>query len=172
MSDFGPITLGSRISYLDFNAYQAVVYNKTALALHMLCELVGEEVFHRGLREFQEAFRFRSARTINFVRSMERVSGRDLGAFFGSWFDSHLLPDVRVAQEVIKRGEEFVLRLRVVQENAAFPFPLWISWSEDGTPVRKMVEVSAANQIFELLCPVRPARIRINPDGLVPGSFR
>jgi hypothetical protein len=171
-SDFGPITLGSRISYLDFNAYQAVVYDKAAVALQMLSDLIGEDAFFLGLRDFQESFRFRSARTANFIRSLERVSGRDLGPFFRTWFDSHLLPDVRVTPEVLERGDEFILKLRVLQEGTVFPFPLWISWTENGAPVRRMVEVSAANQTFEIARPVRPARIKVNPDELVPGSFR
>jgi hypothetical protein len=171
-SDYGPITLGSRISYLDFDAYQAVVYDKATVALQMLSDIVGEDAFFFGLREFQDSFRFRAARTANFIRSMERASGRDLAAFFKTWFDSHLLPDVRVTSEILKRGDEFVLKLQVVQEKTVFPFPLWVSWTENGAPGRRMMEVSAANQTFEIARPVRPARIRINPDGLVPGSFR
>ena len=36
------------------------------------------------------------ARTANFIRSHGARFGRDLGPFFRGWFDSHLLPDVRV----------------------------------------------------------------------------
>jgi hypothetical protein len=171
-SNFGPITLGSRISYLDFNAYQAIVYNKTAVALQMLSDLVGEDAFFRGLREFQSAFKFRAARTANFIRSMEAASGRDLAVFFKGWFDSHLLPDVRVTTDVFKRGDEYVLRLHVLQAGAMFHFPLWVAWTENRAPVRRMMEVTEADQTFEIGRSVRPARIRINPDKLVPGSFR
>jgi hypothetical protein len=171
-SNYGPITLGSRISYLDFNAYQAIVYDKSAVALQMLSDLLGEDVFFRGLRAFQEAFRFRAARTANFQKSLETVSGRDLGPFFQAWFDSHLLPDAYVTPEVFKRGDEFILRVRIVQSGTLFPFPLWISWRENRETVRRMVEVSAADQTFEFARPSRPTKIKVDPDKLVPGSLR
>ena len=171
-SKFGPITLGSRISYLDFNAYQAVVYDKAAVALQMLSDLLSEDVFFRGLRDFQDSFRFRSARTPQFIASMERASGRNLSAFFKGWFDTHLLPDVRVISEVLKRGDEFILKLQVVQATGPFHFPLWVSWTEDGASQRKMIEVTGANQTFEIARPSRPAKLKVNPDELVPGAFR
>jgi len=60
-SKWGPISLGSRISYSDFEAYQAIVYNKSALVLNMLMDLLGEDVFFRGLQEFFSRFKYSSA---------------------------------------------------------------------------------------------------------------
>ena len=34
-----------------------------------------------------------------------------------------------------------------------------------------MIEVIGADQTFEIARPIRPAKIKVNPDGLVPGSF-
>jgi len=171
-SDTGPITLGSRLSYLDFNAYQAIVYDKAALALMMLSDLLGEDVFFRGLREFAAAHKFRPARTAGFIRSLERASGRDLSVFFQGWFDSHLLPEVQAVPEVLKRGDEYVLKVRVSQTRGLFVFPLWISWTEGGAKVRRMLEIDSAEREFEIARPARPSRIKINPERLVPGKFR
>jgi hypothetical protein len=35
-----------------------------------------------------------------------------------------------------------------------------------------MIEVMGANQTFEIARPSRPAKLRVNPDDLVPGAFR
>ena len=59
----GPIIMGSRLSYFDFSAYQAIVYDKAALALFMLQDLVGREAFEAGLRAFFATHKFRAART-------------------------------------------------------------------------------------------------------------
>ncbi len=126
-SKWGPIAMGSRLSYLDFDAYQAIVYNKSALVLVLLMDLVGEETFFRGLREFFAAFKFKTARTVNFRAVMERASGRDLKAFFDLWFGSHLLPEAMVAATARKEGEGFVLQVRVTQKGPAFVFPC--GWS-------------------------------------------
>jgi aminopeptidase N len=170
-SKWGPITLGSRLSYLDFDAYQAIVYNKSAVALNMLLDLLGEEVFFKGLREFFEKYKYRSARTNNFIRSMEQVAGRDLKQFFKGWFDSHLLPEVHVARDIRKESDGFVLKFRVSQTRDVFVFPLWVEWEENGKKVRQKFEVSAATQEFEFHAASRPAKIKINPDKFVPGNF-
>jgi len=171
-SRFGAIMLGSRLSFLDFEAYQAIVYDKTTLVLWQLRDLLGEETFTRGLRAFFEANRFKAVRTAQFVKAMEAASGRDLKAFFEGWFESYLLPDVRVTPTVQAAGGGHVLKLRVVQAGGPFVFPLWVTWEEDGRPMRTMVEVNAAVQDFVIRTAARPGRIKVNPDKLVPGDFR
>jgi hypothetical protein len=171
-SRFGAITLGSRLSYLDFEAYQAIVYDKTAVALVMLRDLLGEEVFFRGLRAFFETNKFKTARTAQFVKAMEEASGRDLKAFFHEWFESYALPDVRVSSAAQKAGDGYVLKIGVSQNRGVFVFPLWMTWEENGRKVRKMLEVNAAAQEFEVRTAARPARVKANPDKLVPGDFR
>jgi aminopeptidase N len=103
---------------------------------------------------------------------MEAASGRDLKPFFDGWFESYALPDVRVTSTILAAGDAHVLKLRVTQNRGVFVFPLWVTWEENGRPVRKMLEVAAAAQEFEIRTPVRPARIKINPDKSVPGDFR
>jgi hypothetical protein len=170
-SRYGAITLGSRLSYLDFEAYQALVYDKSAVVLAMLRDLLGEDVFFKGLRTFIETYKFKLVRTAHFVKVMETVAGRDLKAFFNGWFESYLLPEVRVASETQTRDGESVLRFRVTQTRGVFVFPLWVSWEEKGREVRKMLEIKAASQDFEFRT-WRPRRIKINPDKAVPGDFR
>jgi len=170
-SRFGAITLGSRLSYLDFEAYQALVYDKSAVALAMLRDLLGEDVFFKGLRTFIETYKFKLARTAHFIKIMETVSGRDLKAFFDGWFESYLLPEVRVVSETQTRDGESVLKFRVTQTRGLFVFPLWVTWEEKGREVRKMLEIKAASQDFEFRT-WRPRRIKINPDKAVPGDFR
>jgi len=170
-SKWGPIDMGSRLSYLDFDAYQAVVYDKSALVLVLLMDLVGEETFFRGLREFFAAFKFKTARTVNFRAVMERTSGRDLKAFFDLWFGSHLLPEAMVAATARKEGEGFVLQVRVTQKGPAFVFPLWLEWEENGRTVRRMFVVDAAVKEFDAACAARPTRIKIDPDKLLPGTI-
>ena len=170
-SVFGPVTLGTRISLLDFEAYQAVVYNKACVVLYLLRDLIGPEAFFRGLRRFFEAQAFKFVRTTAFVRTMEEASGRDLGPFFREWFGSHLLPEVQVRHEVEKKGEAFVLRVKVHQPKTPFVFPLVVSWQEGRKTVRQTLDVDARTKEFTFETPVRPAKFKANPDKFVPGLF-
>ncbi|MBM3310370.1 MAG: hypothetical protein FJY80_02565 [Candidatus Aminicenantes bacterium] len=170
-SVFGPVTLGTRISLLDFEAYQAVVYNKACVVLYMLRDLIGPEAFFRGLRRFFETQAFKFVRTSAFVRTMEEASGRDLGPFFREWFDSHLLPEVQVRHEVEKNGDAFTLRVKVHQPKTAFVFPLVVSWQEGRKTVRQTLDVDARTKDFIFEASARPAKFKANPDKFVPGLF-
>lgn len=170
-SKWGPITMGSRISFHNFKAYQAIIYDKASLALNMLKDLVGEEVFFQGLREFFTKFKYSIAGTKDFIRTMEGVSGKDLKAFFESWFDSHFLPEVRVSSSVHKKENGYLLTFKTSQLREPFVFPFWVEWMESGQKVKKMVVVDEKNEEFEFEMPGRPTRVRMNPDLAVPGKF-
>ncbi|MBM3284532.1 MAG: hypothetical protein FJY81_01530, partial [Candidatus Aminicenantes bacterium] len=172
-SKFGPITLGSRLSYLDFEAYQATIYNKSALILNMLHDLLGPEAFFAGLRKFFKTHQYSAAATSDFRRTMETVSGRNLDRFFSLWFDSHLLPEIRASHSVTKREKGFLLRIRVEQEGETFVFPLWVEWQEKKGKDRRreMLFIDRKDQEFEFLVQDKPAKVRINPDRAVPGKI-
>jgi len=170
-SVFGPITLGTRISLLDFAAYQAIVYNKTCVVLNLLRDLVGAEAFFQGLRAFAESQMFKPARTAQFRKSLEAASGRDLTLFFQGWFDSHLLPEVQVKQEVEKNGPALSLKIRVHQPTTNFVFPLVVSWQEGRKTIRQTLEVDAPTKDFVFPVTARPTKFKYNPDKFVPGRF-
>jgi hypothetical protein len=170
---WGPITLGSRISFSDFQAYQAIIYDKSTLVLNMLCDLLGDEVFFEGLGEFFNQYKYSAATTGQFMAVMERVSDRQLGDFFSGWFDSHLLPEVRVAYQVQKKESGDILQVKVEQLNEVFSFPLWLEWTEGKEKVlhREKLVVQSKNQVFEISLSGEPRKIKVNPDRAVPGKF-
>ena len=171
-SVWGPITMGSRISYIDFEAFQTIVYDKASLVLNMLRDLLGDEAFFSGLKEFFDAHKYTAASTGQFRNMMEKVSGRDLSSFFRLWFDSHVLPDTQVHYKVEKREGGDFLKIRVNQLSEDFVFPLWIAWEDgNGAPRREKLIVERKKQEFEFLLPGPPHRLEINPDKAVPGKF-
>jgi len=171
-SSRGPIVMGSRLSYRDFSAYQAIVYNKAALALFMLQDILGAETFGAGLRSYYERHRFTAPRTGDFIKAMETASGRDLGSFFRGWFYSWELPEVRTTWTETAVADGVRVDFRIVQTKGAFVFPLWIEWTQARTVRRRMVVVDEAAETLSLTLPARPGRIRIDPDGVLPGLIR
>jgi len=170
-SQIGPITLGSRLSLFDYKGYQAVLYGKTCVALFLLSDLIGEDVFDRGLRAFFEAQSFQGSRTSAFIKAMEAVSGRALEEFFRGWFDSHDLPKVSVTTEVTNSGDGFELRVQVRQNQNPMVFPLSVSWRENGRPVQRKLDVDAPTKVFTFRTSAKPTKFKVNPDRLVPGIF-
>lgn len=170
-SEWGAIMLGSRISYNDFEAYQAIVYNKAAVVLNMLKDILGEDVFFHALREFFDRYKYTAPRSKEFFSTFEEISGEDLSVFFDGWFESYRLPDVKVTRLVEKTDQGYLLKLNVVQLKGTFDFPLWIEWKEDGDRVRKNVRVNSAISEFVFERENKPEKIKINPDDWVPGKF-
>jgi hypothetical protein len=172
MAKYGPISLGARLSYLDFQAFQAILYGKSCVVLFLLSDLIGEEALDRGLRSFQKTYAFRPVRTGEFIRALEEASGRSLREFFRGWVDSHLLPQVSVTHQIIRDGEEYELKIAVQQPANPMVFPLVVTWTENGRPVRKILDVDAAAKVFSFRSGAKPAKFKVNPDRFVPGTFR
>ena len=167
----GPITLGSRLSFFDLDAYQAIVYDKAALVMFMLQDVLGPDVFFAGLKEFFAKYKYSAARTEDFIAVMERVSGRDLKNFFQGWLRSYELPDVQTSwsEEVAASGTR--LKVRVTQVKGLFVFPLWIEWTSRGNSRSAMAVIDKVSQEIVLEVPGKVDRVRINPTRLVPGKF-
>jgi hypothetical protein len=172
-SRWGPITLGSRLSFTDYEAYQAIVYDKSTVVLVLLSELLGDEVFFTGLKEFFSEHKYAAAATGQFRQAMEKASGRDLHGFFRLWFDSHLLPEAQVRYKVENNGAGVLLKVWVNQLNESFLYPLWVAW-EDGSGVRRRekIIVEKKNEEFEFTLPGPPRKLEFNSDKGVPGKFR
>ena len=167
----GPIALGSRLSFFDFDAFQAIVYDKAALVMFMLQDVLGRDVFFAGLREFFAKYKYGAARTEDFIAVMERASGRDLQNFFQGWFRSYELPDVQTSwsEEVAASGTR--LKVRVTQAKGLFVFPLWIEWTSRGQSRSAMAVIDKVSQEIVLEVPGKVDRVRINPTRVVPGKF-
>jgi aminopeptidase N len=65
--------------------FGAVSYLGGAVVAHELRAAVGDEAFFSGLREWIASHDGSAATTDDFQATMERVSGRDLDAFFAEW---------------------------------------------------------------------------------------
>jgi hypothetical protein len=168
----GPVVMGSRLSYFDYTAYQAIVYDKAAETLFMLRDLIGPQAFDAGLRSFFERYKFQAARTGEFMAAMETASGRDLREFFRGWLYDWELPDVRTTwTETGVPGGGVRVELKVTQLKGRFVFPLWVEWTCQGRSGRTLVVVDEAVETFPLDLPARPSRLRVNPDRAVPGKF-
>jgi len=171
-SIWGGITMGSRISYFDFEAYQTIVYNKAALVLNMLRDLLGDDIFFAGIQRFYSRHRYNAASTGEFVNIFHDLSGRELQGFFDPWLHSHRLPDVAVAHDVVSTSEGKRLRFDFVQRGESFVFPLWIEWRERGVTVRKKILIDQQRVVREFPVDARPGKIRVNPETAVPGKFK
>ena len=170
-TEWGSITMGSRISHFDYEAYQSIIYNKTSLVLNMLRDLLGDDLFFKGLNKFFIENLYSAAKTSDFKRCFEDVSGKDLKVFFAMWFESYHLPDTEITHSVDREGRDYLLKIEAVQLKDNFVFPLWIEWVENKNKVRKKLIIEKERQEFTFRLKNKPTKIKINPDSAIPGNF-
>ena len=128
----GPIHLGYRLGHVkgDPQIFRAVVYDKAAYVLHMLRGIVGEEPFRAALTTLQRERRFQKIGSDEVREALEKVSGKDLRAYFDEWISGTRLPTLRVSQ----RAEAGGTRIEVAVEGLPGPVPLEIALTSPAGP--------------------------------------
>ena len=162
-SDQGPVWLGNRLGHIrsDSRAFRAIVYNKSAMVLHMLRRLVGDAAFFDGLRHFYGTFRFRKAGTDDFRLAMEQASGYDLEAFFDAWILGAAIPRLTVSRTVSPTE----LTVTLEQTGEVLPVPVTVTAIyTDGSSDTVIVPVVEARVSHTL--PLRGAlrEVRVDDD--------
>jgi hypothetical protein len=139
-ADQGPISLGYRLGHIqgDSRVMRALVYDKSAIVLHMLRRLVGDDVFFRGVRRYYRASRFRSVATVDFQVAMEAEAGRTLDRFFDRWIYGSTLPRLNFSYRV--DGKSVVLHIDQVGELFDVPVTVTLQYA-DRTSVDILVPV-------------------------------
>ncbi len=170
-SEWGPIILGSRLSFFDFKAYQSIIYDKSVLVLNMLFDIIGEETFFRAIKEFFNTYKYKAANTDDFIRVFQKISGKNMENFFSNWFYSHVLPEVNIRYSIRKQKKEYVFQFNVNQIKSDFVFPLWIRWKENGKTVNRKFVVDEKYKEFRIRLTNIPKKIEFNPSNQVPGEF-
>lgn len=129
-------TITNLMKLLSTNSYQ-----KGSWVLHMLRSELGDDIFWKGMRLFYEQFRNSNALTIDFRKTMEEVSGKNLEKFFHQWLYVAGQPDLKITKEAGKRKGYFDLIIEQKQ-NYTFTFNLEFSVKNSGGTRKESVPVN------------------------------
>ena len=120
------MTASEAIGLNDYGQY----YNKTALGLHMLRNVVlGPDRFDYAFNEYIKNWAFKHPLPYDFFRAMNDAAGEDLNWFFKSWFFTTWKIDqaVQDVKYVDNRPENGALITLVNKEKMAMPVDLKIT---------------------------------------------
>lgn len=168
-SDQGPIWLGYRIGHIknDSRLFRAVVYNKSAVVLHMLRRLVGDDVFFRSLRRFYYSSRYRKVGTTDLQRAFEAETLFPLDRFFDRWVRGATIPQVKVSTQIEEGKNGGLAVVQLEQTGEVFDLPLTVTVDYVDRPPFT-VEIRLTDQTAELRIPLIGSlrRIDVNRDEL------
>ncbi len=119
-----------RRSDYHYSTQQFIIasYRKPSAVLVALQKVLGEDMFWKAYREFISEWAFRQAYPWDFFRTFERVSGKDLGWFWYSWYYETWVLDQSVA-EVEETGEGTRI---VIRDKGDVPMPVYLTVTYDG----------------------------------------
>jgi hypothetical protein len=168
-SDQGPVYLGYRLGHIrnEGRVLRAIVYNKGAMALHMLRRLIGDEAFFGALRRFYTEFRFKKAGTDDFRQAIERETGKSFSRFFERWIYGADLPSLEWSVRVDGEGDARAALLHFEQGPKVFDLPVTVS-VELGDGTTKTAVVALTERSVDARVPLggtaRVRDVRINRD--------
>src|SRR5690606_37082096 len=119
---------------LNANSYQ-----KGGWVLHMLRKELGDSVFWKGIRKYYSEFAGSVARTDDFQKVMETMSGKNLNTFFSQWLHTPGIPRVKISWQYDEKKRALQFQVNQLQQSP-FQFPFTVEWtSADGTKNRKSI---------------------------------
>jgi hypothetical protein len=167
----GPVSLGYRLGHIqgDSRIFRAVVYNKSAVTLHMLRRIIGDEAFFRGVRRLYFGFRFDKADTRDVREAFERESGLDLGRFFDTWIGGSGSPLVAFSWSRAAGSPAGEALVRIEQRGKQSEFPVTVTVQYTDGRVED-VQVVVRERAAEFRVPIKGSvrDIQLNRDGLTP----
>jgi hypothetical protein len=151
---------GARFSTPDL--YNSMTYGKGSLVLRMLRDLLGQDVMRRVLREYFAEYRLKHVTGRDLQHVAERVSGRDLGWFFGQWIERADKLDYAVAGvRSVRAGGRWRTTVDVARLGSAWmPVTLRV-----GDATRELTSRSV-RQTVTVVTATKPTEVVLDPASL------
>lgn len=142
---------------LNANAYQ-----RGAWTLHMLRTELGDELFWKGIKAYYSNYQYSNATTADFIRTMEKTTGKNLNQFSKQWLRTGVLPELKL--DGSKKKNKFNLIITQKQLGDAFHFPLDIELTlKDGNKEIHTIDVHSITTEVKIKASGKIASIEYDP---------
>ena len=151
------------------------VYPGGAARVHLFRAMLGEAVFHDGIRRYLHDNAFRSVPSEALLRAfLDAGAPAAFEADFRQWVEEPGYPVVEIAWR--REGEVVTVELTQVQDGAGVPavfrFPLDVVWYGNGTRYAARLQVAGAHDVLEIPVPGGfDGWLEFDPEAYVPARF-
>jgi aminopeptidase N len=159
---------------IDARALGALGYRKPgAVLLALRDNVVGRTTFDRAFREYTQRWAFKHPSPADFFRTIENVSGMDLGWYWRAfWYSTDVL-DIGIDNVSMRQQEGQNYAVIALRKYTSVPFPIRLRLLfRDNTTrdVAMPVEVWSRGDRYEAVLEVKGPIIgaRLWPEGVVP----
>jgi hypothetical protein len=147
----------------------AIGYQKTALAFHMLRQEMGDMAFFNGVRGIIQEGTGTYLEWNDLLRIFSKAAKRDLAWFFQQWIDRPGAPTVTIQDSLVQEDPtqqgQLTMTGTILQAKPTFVIrlPLHVSL-QGGLTYDTVLNVNQSAQSFMLHLPAMPTSIAIDPE--------
>jgi aminopeptidase N len=127
---------------LNVNSYQ-----KAGWVLHMLRRQLGDSIFWKSIRNYYAAYSGKNADTKDLQMVFEKISGKNLSAFFQQWLYSPGIPTLDISWNYLSNEKKVSLTIKQLQKTP-FSFPLEVQLKNGAGP--KTINISKRQETFTI----------------------
>lgn len=131
---------------LNANSYQ-----KGSWVLHMLRRQLGDNVFHKSIRDYYALYGGKNADSQDLQRVFEINSGKKLDTFFDQWLNRPVNPKLDISWKNLPASNKVEITVTQLQDSAPFELPLDIGLKFSGklSEIKKLF-ISKKTEVFTL----------------------
>jgi len=132
------------------------VYERGALILNMLMNILGEEVFRKAVKRFLNRYRFQNVDTEDLRKTFEEVSGEDLDWFFETFVYNAGHMELEVSVEPME--DQQMVRIDISQKQGedmpeVYKVPVEVEAIGDGWRIRRTYRLGKRDE--RIMMPVK-----------------
>jgi aminopeptidase N len=129
-----------------------LTYYKGAAIIHILRYLIDNDtIFFKGLRNFQKAFSYSTAKVMDFKKYMEEVSGKDLTNFFNEWYYGEGYPIYSISLDTLTNSVE--IHQQTSSTTELFTTPIELLVQRKNNLVDTIIRIPITNKIEKIQLP-------------------
>ena len=146
--------------------YGNIIYNKAPVMMNKLVEMMGEEAFREGIREYLTTFAYGNATWDDLIAILDAKSEEDLAAFSDVWVNQKGMPHITLAE---RDGVLEIVQSDPWGRSLVWPQRFDVTFLGDDTMVT--VEAVLTEESVALPIPEGTRTILPNTDGRGYGLF-
>ena len=146
--------------------YGNIIYNKAPVMMQKLVEIMGEEAYQEGIREYLKTYAYGNATWDNLIAILDARSEEDLASFSDVWVNQKGMPHISFTNRC---GQLEIRQRDPLNRGLLWPqsFQITFQRAEESTSV----EVNLTNETYSITVPLGTQAILPNTDGRGYGLF-
>ena len=146
--------------------YGNIIYNKAPVMMQKLVEIMGEEAYQEGIREYLKTYAYGNATWDDLIAILDARSEEDLASFSDVWVNQKGMPHITFTNRC---GQLEIRQRDPLNRGLLWPqsFQITFQGAEESTSV----EVNLTNETYAITIPLGTQAILPNTDGRGYGLF-